>query len=78
MIQVRTFETVQFSDKGHSVVLVYALGENGVVYEMSAGRWIALPIEEGTITLAELQAKAQEEAQDEAQKNNGKVLFGRR
>lgn len=31
------------------VILIYALGEDGTIYEMSGGRWLPLPIEEGYI-----------------------------
>ena len=48
---VINFEDTFFNEKGRKsermVILIYALGEDGIVYELSAGKWLPLPIEEG-------------------------------
>jgi hypothetical protein len=54
MVKVLNFDVVDFddyvvNDKGkrvrHRIILLYALGEDGTIYEMSSGKWLALPIE---------------------------------
>jgi hypothetical protein len=59
-VKVKSFETVTWSehfvvknDEGQDVprvqqiILIYALGEDGVVYEFSGGLWTGFPIESG-------------------------------
>ena len=58
MIKVSNFEVVRFEDnvfddKGNQsrrqIILLYALGEDGCIYELNGGRWLALPIEQGNL-----------------------------
>lgn len=59
MVKILNFEVVHLVEPENSrnVILIYALGENGVLYEMAGGRWISLPI--GDVpTLEEIRAAA--------------------
>lgn len=65
MTKVIQFQTIHFRDKIKSsenakavdreVLLLYALGEDGVIYEMVAGKWLALPIIEENMRKVELE-----------------------
>jgi hypothetical protein len=46
---VTSFQAVHFSDEGREVILIYALGADGIVYECGGGTWLPLPINEETI-----------------------------
>lgn len=55
MVKVTQYTVVNFREefkdergarRERVVLLIYALGEDGIVYEMSGGKWLALPIEE--------------------------------
>jgi hypothetical protein len=55
LIRIASFEVVQFIKDASPVVLIYALGVDGVLYEMSGGRWLTLPItDKNAKTLAEV------------------------
>lgn len=49
MIRVTDFKVVHFVDQktNQNVVLMYALGEDGVVREFASGKWTGYPITEG-------------------------------
>jgi hypothetical protein len=51
--RVKQFQAVHFVDRTtkepREIVLLYALGEDGIVYEFSGGNWLALPIKEGYV-----------------------------
>lgn len=60
MTKVLNFSVVNFEDtvidgKGNEsrrqIILLYALGQDGVIYEMSGGKWLALPIEKTNMRL---------------------------
>jgi hypothetical protein len=65
MPRIDSFEVVRLNEGDRPVILIYALGEDGVLYEMSGGRWISLPITDKVLTLEEVQAQ-QREAQAQA------------
>lgn len=53
MIKVTDYSVIHFEEeyrdergarKNRRIILIYALGEDGIVYEMSGGKWLALPI----------------------------------
>lgn len=53
MTKVTQFEIVHFKDAfkqedgklvDREVLLLYGLGEDGIIYEMALGKWLALPI----------------------------------
>lgn len=55
MVKVESYNVIHFEDifldeKGkkqqRAIILIYALGEDGIIYEMSAGKWLPLPIDE--------------------------------
>jgi hypothetical protein len=56
MTKVTQFEVVHFREQirqegnkkpiEREIILMYALGEDGIMYEMAAGKWLALPIVE--------------------------------
>lgn len=58
-VRVTQFQTVHFREKVKSspngkaaereILILYALGEDGVVYEMVGGKWLPLPIIEANI-----------------------------
>ena len=68
MIKINNFEVVRLVEGERPVVLIYALGEDGILYEMSGGRWVSLAIGDNVITLAEVQAQNRE-VQAQAQAN---------
>jgi hypothetical protein len=44
LIKAKSFQVVQFTDtQKRDIILLYALGEDGIVYEFSGG-WLPLPI----------------------------------
>lgn len=57
-VKVQHFEMVHFRDKvkgengkaqDREVLILYALGENGIIYEYTGGKWLGLPINQSTI-----------------------------
>jgi hypothetical protein len=55
MTKITQFEVIHFEGPAvdelgrkmrREIILLYALGEDGMIYEMSAGKWFALPIDE--------------------------------
>lgn len=52
-VNVARFQAVHFVEQRdkekRNVVLLYALGEDGVIYEFSNRKWLALPITEDKI-----------------------------
>jgi hypothetical protein len=55
MIKVTQFEVIHFEgpiidetgkELRREIVLLYGLGEDGTIYEMTAGKWYACPIDE--------------------------------
>lgn len=62
MTKIVKFEVIHFEDEvvdrsnGNKrrgvVILIYALGQDGVVYEMSGGKWLALPLDKDHMRLA--------------------------
>jgi hypothetical protein len=55
MTKITQFEVIHFEGPvvdelgrktRREIILLYALGEDGMIYEMSAGKWFALPIDE--------------------------------
>jgi hypothetical protein len=67
MPRITNFETVNIQDGDRPVILIYALGEDGILYEMSGGRWIALPITDKVLTLEEVQAQNRAAAEAQPQ-----------
>jgi hypothetical protein len=67
MIKVKEYNVVHFQETVvnpdtaersiKNVLLLYALGADGVVYEMTGGRWLALPIEEANLKRLEQPTK---------------------
>jgi hypothetical protein len=53
-VKATNFQVVHFIDttmkEPRPIILLYALGEDGVVYEFANGKWRAYPINEETIT----------------------------
>jgi len=53
-VKVDDFRVIHFIDstmkEPRQIILMYALGEDGVVYEFANGKWRAYPINEETIT----------------------------
>lgn len=56
--KVKQFEIVHFKDKvkgengdfvDREILLLYALAEDGIVYEYSGGKWLGLPINKSTV-----------------------------
>lgn len=57
MIKVKDYSVIHFAEeyrdersgmrRTRTIVLIYALGEDGVIYEMSGGKWLPLAIEAG-------------------------------
>ena len=41
------FEVIHFGAGEVYSILSYALGEDGIIYELAGGKWAAYPIEEG-------------------------------
>lgn len=39
-------EPNELKQVAREIILIYALGEDGIVYEMSGGSWLPLPINE--------------------------------
>ena len=60
MTKIASFEVVRLVEGDRPVVLIYALGEDGILYEMSGGRWVALIIGDNVPTLEEIQAQQRE------------------
>lgn len=48
-VKATSFQVIQFTDpsekKPKPIIILYCLGEDGIVYEMSAGKWRPYPIE---------------------------------
>jgi hypothetical protein len=48
-VKATSFQVIEFIDpsekKPKPVILLYALGEDGIIYEMSGGKWRSYPIE---------------------------------
>jgi hypothetical protein len=53
VVKLDRFEVVLFKDGERTVVVIYALGRNGILYEMSGGRWLAMPVFDHTPTFAQ-------------------------
>jgi hypothetical protein len=68
MIKIVSFQVVRLINDDRPVILIYALGENGMLYEMSGGRWVALPIGDDAPTLAEVQAE------QKARQTHGRII----
>ena len=56
-IKAVDFKVIHFFDKkfvlpeggfGREIVVLYALGEDGIVREFTGGKWVPLPITEGS------------------------------
>jgi len=49
-MKVTNFQVVHFTElndgKPRQVILIYALGEDGNLYEFAAGRWLRIPIKD--------------------------------
>lgn len=58
-IRVSSFQVVHFKDTfinddngdkiDKQIVILYALGEDGIVYEMLGGKWLPIPINQETM-----------------------------
>lgn len=58
--KVKQFQLVHFRDaikgengevKDREVLILYALGEDGIVYEYSGGKWLGLPVTKATVPM---------------------------
>lgn len=60
MTKIVHFEIVNLieSETKRPVVLIYALGEDGILYEMSGGRWVSLALGANIPTLEQVKAEA--------------------
>jgi hypothetical protein len=47
--KVKAFQVIHFMDEGKPIIILYALGEDGIMYECTGGKWMPLPIKEDTI-----------------------------
>jgi hypothetical protein len=47
-VKIQNFQVIHFLDKNQKpnreVILIYALGENGIMYEFAGASWTAYPI----------------------------------
>jgi hypothetical protein len=45
-VKVKNFQVINFLDKkiGREAILIYALGEDGIMYEFGGGQWTGYPI----------------------------------
>ena len=64
------FEVIRLMEDERPVILIYALGQDGILYEMSGGRWIALPIGENVPTVAQVQAEQALQPRNRNRRNN--------
>lgn len=52
-IKATNFQVIHFIDetvdKPRPIIIMYALGEDGIVYEFTGGKWRAYPINQETI-----------------------------
>jgi len=57
MIKIVNFEVLRLTTPERPIILIYALGEDGILYEMSGGRWISFPIGDHVPTIETVQAE---------------------
>jgi len=49
LVKITNFQVVQFHDpqqENRPVIIMYALGEDGIIYEFNGAKWSAYPIKE--------------------------------
>lgn len=46
-VKIVEFQVIHFSQSEGHPILIYALGNDGIMYELAGGRWAAYPIAEG-------------------------------